>query len=91
MAKFLLINPANHLFGENFNLQGDMQADIHIKASISAHMPYNVINNINVTESKWPTLSTPLMLFAEILVWFDQNGTKVTRKVHKDMKIGSKE
>ena len=37
MAKCLLINPANRLFGEHFNLQVDMRADIRIRASISAH------------------------------------------------------
>ena len=42
MAEFLLINPAYRLFGEHFNLRFDMRADIHIRASISAHMPWKI-------------------------------------------------
>ena len=38
-AKCLLINPANRLFGEHFNLRADMQADIRTRASTSAHEP----------------------------------------------------
>ena len=36
MAEILLINPANRLFGKHFNLRDD----IHIRASISDHMPW---------------------------------------------------
>ena len=40
MAKCLLINPANRLFVEHFNLRADMRADIRIRAGISAHVPW---------------------------------------------------
>ena len=56
MAKFLLINPANSLFGKNFKLRADMRAGIRIGSSINAHMPWKVIDEVNVTESKWPML-----------------------------------
>ena len=85
MFKFRSIKSANRLFGEHFNLQADMRADIRIRASISAHVPWNVIDNADITESKWPTCS---WRFRHSL---HQSRIKVTRKVHKDMKIGSKE
>ena len=79
MAKFLLIKPANYLLGKNFNLR----ADIHIKASISAHVPWNIKGNISVinwqAETNWPTSQKFLTILGE-----DQSQMKVTYKVHKD-------
>ena len=70
MAKFLLINPANRLFGEHFKfasyMRADIPDDIRIRASISTHVPCNVIDNDYVTKSKWPTSKMSLMLFVEI-------------------------
>ena len=68
MVKFLLINPANRLFSENYFWAG-------IRAGISARVPCNVIDNVSVTESKWPMSETPLTLFMEILTQLslDQN------------------
>ena len=55
MVKSLFINPANRLPGENFNSLADMRADIPIRASIGNHVPWNVIDKVDVTESKRPT------------------------------------
>ena len=50
MAKCLLINPADRLFGERFNLRADMRADIRIRdgirASISARVPWADVVNV---------------------------------------------
>ena len=62
---------------------GWYEGDIHIRASISAYMPWNVMDEINVTdeinntshqtESKCPTLMTLLTLFLENLGYFAPN------------------
>ena len=65
MSKFVLIKPANHLLGKNFNFQSDMQADI--RASINCQ-----------AESKWQTSQPYLMLILEISTLLDQNRMKVT-------------
>ena len=72
MAICLLINPANRFFGKHFNLQ----ADIHTRASFSAHMPWNILDNVDVTKSN---------------KFGDQSRRNRTQNVHKDMKIGPKE
>ena len=37
MAKCLLINPSNYIFGENFNLRAHMRADIRIKSKLKVN------------------------------------------------------
>ena len=46
-----------------------MRTDIRIRASISYHVPWNAKDNVNVTELKCPTSSTPLTLFLAISIW----------------------
>ena len=61
MSKLLLINPANHLFGKKFNLCADVRADTHIRASISTHVPWNVIDN-NITHKKMSEMTGNMIM-----------------------------
>ena len=54
-----------------------MQADIRIRAIISAHVPLNVTDNVGVTKSKWPTLQTFFDAFRGDfdIIWINPAGT----------------